>query len=149
VVDVPHRRGDVGVAEHCLHVRQRERLDRGRTERMAQIVKADAGETGILQRPVVATPQQRVVLDLADLIGEHEVVGTSELLTLPEPRQRGRDLRTIGTERTRLDLGVLMVALAPTVALRRTWIRSAAKSTSAQRNARSSPWRSPVWAAVR
>jgi hypothetical protein len=48
VVDVAHRRGDVGVAEHGLYVRERERLDRGRAERMAQIVKADAGETGIL-----------------------------------------------------------------------------------------------------
>jgi hypothetical protein len=92
VADVAHRRGDVGVAEHGLYVRERERLDRGRAERMAQILKADAGETGILQRPVVAPSQQGVVLDLADLIGSTEIVGTSELLTLPEPRQRGRDL---------------------------------------------------------
>ena len=46
-------------------------------------MKADAGETGILERPVVAPAQQRVVLDLADLIGEHEIVGTSELLSCP------------------------------------------------------------------
>ncbi len=49
VVQVSHRRGDVGVTHHRLDLVNREPLSRLRAEAMAEVVKADLGQAGALE----------------------------------------------------------------------------------------------------
>jgi hypothetical protein len=46
VVDVDHRRLNVGVAHECLHVGERKCLNRDRPERMTQVVEAKVPKAG-------------------------------------------------------------------------------------------------------
>jgi hypothetical protein len=73
--------------------------------------------------------------------GEHQVLVTREVLSWPRRARAVATSRTIGTERGLPDFGLLS---PPIVKLRTTRIVSAAKSTSSQRSASSSPMRRPV-----
>ena len=112
---------------------------------MAQVVEAQPAKARPLERRVVALAQVVVVQVLA-LAGEDEVVVGGELVALLERRQASITAGIIGTERTRFPFGTFS---RPPVKLRRTWSSPPTKSTSDQRSASSSPWRSPVNAATR
>jgi hypothetical protein len=68
------------------------RLDRDRAEHVAEVVEADRGDAGPLQRSLVAAAQERVVLELADDVGEYEIVGVGEQVALGELGERHRVL---------------------------------------------------------
>lgn len=61
MVDVDHRRRNVGVAHVCLDVGEREDLDGEGAEAVAEVVEADVLEARRLQRGIEATAEGAVL----------------------------------------------------------------------------------------
>jgi hypothetical protein len=78
VVDVDHRRLDVRMSHERLHVRERERLDGQRAERVPEVVQAELPQFGPVERAVEAAAELPIVQVAADLIDENEVVVAGE-----------------------------------------------------------------------
>jgi hypothetical protein len=74
VVDVDHRRPDVGVAHERLHLGERERPHRDRPEGVAEVVEADVWQGRAVERLLEAPSQSRVLDVVANVVDEHAIL---------------------------------------------------------------------------
>lgn len=80
MMDVAHRRCDMRVTKHGLHVREWERAHGDRTEAVTEVVESDWSEASCLECSGVPASQGPAVYVLADRVDEDEVVVTGEVL---------------------------------------------------------------------
>jgi hypothetical protein len=107
VVDVAHRRLDVGVTHHRLDVRECERLHGERAEGIPQVVETEPWHTCAIERRMESVAETPVGDVPADRVDEHEIVRVGESVPAGEPVEVARAAWSLtGTDRTRPDFGV-------------------------------------------
>lgn len=74
VVDIAHRRLNVGVPHPRLHGRNLGATHSERSEGVAQVMKAQVAHTSPLQRRLVTGPQGTGIQETSELSGEHQVL---------------------------------------------------------------------------
>ena len=139
-VQVARRRLDVRVSHRSLNVGHRHTAGREqRSVGVAQVVEPQRAQPG----RVASAMNRRRSADSSSAppapVAEHELVRRGEVAALAQPLQRRGGLRN---ERDVSDAPPLVPDSTPADSARET-VRTSSP-TSLQRNARSSPWRSPV-----
>ena len=107
VMEIAHRRLDVGVAHPLLHPADVRLSDHPRAERVPEIVEAQRPQLRPSRRCLVAAAQRRAVEEPAGLAGEYQLVIAREPVALESFANAFATSGASGTERTLPDLGVV------------------------------------------